>query len=186
METFDEFATVDAVCLLVKLAGGRLNHTAALKLLYFADREALALSGASTTRGSYVSMAKGPVISEVYDLIKGQRRSEYWSAHLAVDGYDLVLKQEPVYENLSDGDEDLLRKHWTTHQGAFSPSSFPSKLIEFSHGLPEWEAPPSGGALPIPEQRILEVQGLSADAIAACMDDAARNRYVAGLSACPN
>lgn len=54
----------------MKLAGRPVNYMALIKLLYKADREALRRWGLPITTDKYVSMAKGPVTSHIYDRIK--------------------------------------------------------------------------------------------------------------------
>lgn len=164
MDTYDEFepdSAADAVALLVSFAGGRLNYTAALKLLYFAEREALVLSGASVTRGTFWAMEHGPVVREVYDLIKGNRKSEYWSQYLSTVNHDLVLRREPSINHLARIDVRLLQKHWNEHRGTFNPLEYPKALVDFSHTLPEWTQPGRGKWTTIPYRRVFEVHGKS-------------------------
>ena len=80
METFNELATVNAVALLVSLARGSLNYTAALKLIYFADRTALARYGSSITGGTYCSM-------NGHDLFVGLRTDFTWCRLKCVDDF---------------------------------------------------------------------------------------------------
>ncbi len=74
--------------------GSRMEHIRLLKLLYIVDRELLAETGRTLTGDRPVAMARGPVLSQVYDLIKGQGSPEYvakWREAVQKDGYEVVL-----------------------------------------------------------------------------------------------
>ena len=136
MVVFDPRTATDAVALLVHLAGGRLNRVAVLKLLYFAEREALATYGTTITGGTFYALEHGPIVSEVYALIKGKLASKRWSTYLKSDQNDVVLISQPSNDYLSKVDEKLLRKHWELHRGKVG-SGYPKALVEYSHSLPD-------------------------------------------------
>jgi uncharacterized phage-associated protein len=48
-----------------------------IKLLYLADREALLRWGRPITTDRHVSMPKGPVVSQIYDLITRRARARH-------------------------------------------------------------------------------------------------------------
>ena len=156
IDPFEPGRATDAVAMLVSFAGGRLNYTAALKLLYLADREALAMTGTSITGGTFYSMGKGPVISEVLQLIHGDRKSNRWSQFLETDGHVLVLKPGWTNRRVARGFEAMIRKHWEQHH--VDPLAYPDELIEFMHGLPEWKEPKPGGRIPITHRQIWAAQ----------------------------
>ena len=166
MDTIDPFEpgiATDAVAMLVSLAGGRLNYTAALKLLYLAERDALARTGMSITGGTFYSLSKGPVTSEVLDLIKGKRKSNRWSRFLETVGRDLVLKDGWTNRRVARGFEAMIRGHWDTHR--IDPVAYPEDLIEFTHTLPEWKDPKEKKRLPITHRQIWEAMGVSREAV---------------------
>jgi len=47
-----------------------MSYLKLIKMLYFLDREALLRWGRPVTTDRYVSMANGPVVSRIYDLIR--------------------------------------------------------------------------------------------------------------------
>src|SRR5258708_4715070 len=74
----------------------RMNSMRLLKLLYIADRETLRETGRPITGGAVVAMERGPVLEEVYELIRGQHREmPLWSSFFSTNRYDLELLQEP-------------------------------------------------------------------------------------------
>ncbi|MCL2824464.1 MAG: Panacea domain-containing protein [Polyangiaceae bacterium] len=164
MPRFDANKATDAVALLVKLAGGQLNRVAVLRLLYFAERDAIATYGSVITRVTFFAMRHGPVASEVLDLIKGKITSNRWSEYLMTVGDNLVLKQEPSDDYLCEAHEELIRKHWDTHKHSFNPTTYPTALVQYSHSLPEW-VDPGEGRVQITKRQLLEINGWSSEDI---------------------
>ena len=73
--------TLQASAVLLGLDGGRMDRIRLLKLLYIVDRELLAEIGRPLTGDMAIAMKHGPVLSQVYDLIKGiAGRTSEWSA----------------------------------------------------------------------------------------------------------
>ena len=166
MDTIDPFEpgrAADAVAMLVSLAGGRLNYTAALKLLYLAERDSLAMGGMSITGGTFYSLPKGPVTSEVLELIKGRRKSNRWSRFLETVGHNLVLKDGWTNTRLCKKYVTLIQKHWDEHH--VDPLAYPDKLIEFTHTLPEWKEPKEGMRIPITHRQIWKAKGVAREVI---------------------
>jgi uncharacterized phage-associated protein len=65
---------------LLELHGDRMEYVRLLKLLYIADREMMAEAGAPITGDRAVAMDHGPVLSHVYDLVKGKAaRAGEWA-----------------------------------------------------------------------------------------------------------
>ena len=85
---------IQACNYLVKKNNNSLNYTKLIKLLYIADKESLKRSLQTITGDTYVSMDNGPVLSKLYDLIKGQYHKELyqnlWNSRFIKDGYNLV------------------------------------------------------------------------------------------------
>lgn len=69
MKNFDKL--FDATAYILYLNGKSMNYTKLIKELYFSDREALRTKGFSITGDIYYSMKKGPVLSNLLNLIKG-------------------------------------------------------------------------------------------------------------------
>jgi len=170
MPYFDPDIATDSVALIVKLAGGRLHKVAVLKLLYFAERQAISKS-IMMTRSTFYSMRRGPVSSEVLDLINGKTSSPRWSEYLTTVGDDVVLRQEPSDDHLCDAFEAWILEHWNAHAGTFDPLEFPTALVEYSHTLPEWQDPGANERVPITHEDILRAHNLTPEHIAEILED---------------
>jgi uncharacterized phage-associated protein len=70
---FDFEKTLQAAGILLSLDGLRMDRIRLLKLLYIVDRELLVQAGRPLTGDVAVAMNYGPVLSRVYDLIRGGR-----------------------------------------------------------------------------------------------------------------
>jgi len=162
---FDPAKAAEAAALLLRLHGGPMGRMRLLKLLYLAEREALKRSNRPICGGLYVSMPHGPVMSEVYDLIRGQAwgESAVWNARIvAADERDLMLRGEIDPDSLSDADIAVLKdtfrrfKHMTDGQ-----------IYRFVHDpakVPEYRDP-EGSSAPIPAAHVLEAVGKTAPEI---------------------
>src|SRR6266481_6666490 len=94
---------IQAIGVLLRYDGvRRMNYMRLLKLLYIADREALKETGRPITGGPVAAMERGPVLEEVYDLIRGQHREmPLWSQFFRKERYDLIELAEPDVGQLS-------------------------------------------------------------------------------------
>ncbi len=128
-----------------------------LKLLYISDREMLAEAAESITGDRAFAMKNGPVLSRVYDLIKGESsRSGEWFESIVTQGYAVKLKADPGLGKLSRGEIDKLtdvseryrsRDHW--------------EISDLTHDFPEWRLhfAEDSGAREIPWREVLKAQG---------------------------
>src|SRR5580704_6554415 len=94
----------------------RMNYMRLLKLLYIADRESLRETGRPITGGPIVAMERGPVLEEVYELIRGQHVGmPVWDEYLRKDRYDLELVADPDVRQLSRYEiaklQDVAQRH---------------------------------------------------------------------------
>jgi uncharacterized phage-associated protein len=143
----------------------RMNYMRLLKLLYIADRESLQETGRPITGGAIVAMERGPVLEEVYDLIRGQHREmPLWSEFLQKDRYDLQLLKDPDVGKLSRFEiaklQQLAKRYEDDDEWALS---------RLTHDFPEWQKNnPDKGYRPIPMKDLLEAlgQGDAAEEIA--------------------
>jgi len=86
---------LQAAGVLLERAGGRMEYLRLLKLLYIADREMIAQELSPITGDRVVAMKNGPVLSQVYDLIKGTAaKSGEWSCYVSTVNY--VVAMVPV------------------------------------------------------------------------------------------
>lgn len=154
---FNEAKATQAAARLLRNRGGRMSYMKLIKLLYLADREALARWGRPITTDSYVSMKHGPVLSGVLNLITDpddpSQVQTAWSKHIsAPENYDVVLKEDSSGDLLSEVEDELLDEI----SGRFGHINR-WKLVELVHTLPEWKDP-EGSALPIEYREILTAQ----------------------------
>ncbi|GHU84975.1 hypothetical protein FACS189473_3380 [Spirochaetia bacterium] len=144
--------------LLKKYDNRRLNYTKLIKELYLADREAIDESNSSITGDSYVSMKHGPVLSTLYDLIRGKVKSDiqaYWDTRFSTDGTDLIANfdQYPIGK-LSRAETAIL----DNIDGKFHQKRF-GEMIDYVHAeCPEWKNPGDTSS-PINFEDILRVLG---------------------------
>ena len=96
--------TLQASACLLRLDRKKMSYLRLLKLLYIADREWLAETGESITGDRAYAMKQGPVLSTVYDLIKGNgSRAGEWDDFIHTEGYAVELVADPGRGELSKG-----------------------------------------------------------------------------------
>ena len=154
-----------------------MNYMRLLKVLYIADRESIRLTGRPITGDRFVAMKRGPVLSEVLDLVKGEHlRSPDWTRFIVRDEYDVLLADEPGQATLSRfeietlervAEENRRRDEW--------------EMMDYTHTFPEWiKNDPGDSSKVIPFADLLEAVGRSADQ-AAIEEDAKADREFARL-----
>jgi uncharacterized phage-associated protein len=138
----------------------RMNYMRLLKLLYLADRESLSETGRPITGGPVTAMERGPVLEEVYLLIRGQHREmPLWDSFFQKDRYDLVLVCDPDVGKLSKYEISKLQEIAKRHEDMDEWD-----LVQFTHDLPEWKRnDPGSSSKPIPLANILEAVGRASD-----------------------
>jgi uncharacterized phage-associated protein len=155
--TFDEVKATQTAASLLRLAGGRLQYLALIKMLYMLDREALKRWGFPVTTDHYVSMKLGPVTSEIYDLVKVKgepAHPSFWSSHIRREDYDAVLTADPSDSELSPAEDDLIAEVFALCSGK---DGF--QLADQTHkNFPEW-TDPGNSSFPIDVGDILAVLG---------------------------
>ena len=91
-----------AAYLLRRESSREMNYMRLLKVLYLADRESVRLTGWPITGDRIAAMKRGPVLSHVFDLIKGEHlRSPEWTRFILRDQYNVRLVDEPGQSSLS-------------------------------------------------------------------------------------
>lgn len=103
MFRFDFDKTVQAVAQMLRNEPShRLNYMRLIKLIYMADRKSLAETGHPITGDRAAAMERGPVLSNLLDLVKGKhRRNPEWSRFFRRDRYELVMIDDPGNDRLS-------------------------------------------------------------------------------------
>lgn len=167
---------VEAAAVLLKLHGKPMKHLGLLKMLYIADRVALQRMEQPITGDHYVSMDYGPVLSGVYDLIKGQAVDDalpVWSKFISPRNSNFVsLRADPGNEDLCEEEEEIIQEVYESF-GHLDPFD----VAEWTHDLPEWQDP-HGSAIPISVEDILKNVGKSNEEIQEIQQDAIREAYL--------
>jgi uncharacterized phage-associated protein len=172
---FDLKKTLQAAAVLLRHERTRtMSFLRLLKLLYIADRESIRDTGRPITGDRVLAMKHGPVLTGVYDLIRGQHvRAPRWAHHIDTEGYLAVLRHDPGVGELSRGDiarlEELARRFddWDDW-----------RLVELTHQFPEWlENQPGDAAKPISHQDIVKAVGRGDDLDAIVQDEVDRAAF---------
>lgn len=167
---------VEAAALLLKLHGKPMKYLGLLKMLYIADRIALKRMEQPITGDHYVSMDYGPVLSGVYDLIKGQSVDNalpLWSKFISPRNENHVcLVEDPGNTDLCEEEEEIIREVYQTF-GHLDPF----QVAGWTHNLREWQYP-HGSAIPIAVEDILKNVGKSDEEIGEIQQEASREAYL--------
>jgi len=152
---FNLSKAIQAAGVLVKTtAHERMSRLRLLKLLYIADRESLALTGRPITGDCVVAMRHGPVLSRVYDCIKGADPAQAeWDRYFKSEQLDLVLREPTPVDDLCRQEIGILQR---VAQDRADKNDW--EVAEETHGFPEWKNP-GETSLPIPFERILAAVG---------------------------
>lgn len=151
---------------------GVLNYTKLIKILYLSDRKSMQETGYSITGDSYVSMKDGPVLSNLYNLIKNKFNDKtvqyYWNSKFQTDNYDVHLLVPFVSRGkLTSSETEIL----DSIDEQFHNDSY-SQMINFVHNpnnCPEWKRTQS--SIPLSETEILKNIGFSDDDIKVIEDE---------------
>ena len=169
MLRFREDRVTQAAARLLRLRGGRMAYLKLIKLLYFADRRALAELGRPISFDLFVSMPHGPVLSRTYDLVASEpdpTQPSYWHDHISAPDadYSVQLLREPPNDQLSPAEESILDAVFARY-GRLSRW----QVRDESHALPEYRDP-EGSSEPISIRDVLVHQGFSEEDAAAVVD----------------
>jgi uncharacterized phage-associated protein len=171
---------VEAAAMFLRLHGKPMQYMGLLKLLYMADRIALERMEQPITGDSYFSMKFGPVLSSIYDLIKGKQVNEalpVWNRFINRSGYEVSLKGNPGSDELCEEEEDIISE---VYKSCGNYDSF--VLADLTHDFPEWQKPiPENSAIPLSVESILKSVGKSDTEIEEIQKEAARERYLDGV-----
>lgn len=148
-----------AAALLRDRPGRRDNYMRVLKLLYLANRAALAEIGRPIFTDRFVAMERGPLPGGVYDLIKGSHYDvERWAPYFQTDHYDLVLTEEPGVGALNRFEVETLQSIAKAYEDHDEWA-----MVAETHKLPEWiKNDPGRSSKVIPLADLLEAVGAPA------------------------
>ncbi len=133
-----EKAAQAAAYFLRQYPGNALTRGKLIKLLYLSDRLSLERRGFPITGDAAYAMRDGPVLTEIYDLIKGTSAKtdsqEIWSHFIESERMNVLLKTDPGDGKLSKSDTDTLR----TVYDKFGHMTF-RELSALTHNLDEYK-----------------------------------------------
>jgi len=152
---------VEAAGVLLRLSPGKqMSYLRLIKLMYLADRQCLAETGAPITGDLVFAMKNGPVLSGVYDLIRDRHVNEAdWSQYVKKEGYSVRLVDEPGVGELSRLEVKTLQEVWENYKNLNDWD-----LVEdVAHQFPEWKKnePQEGSCREISVEDILDAVNMS-------------------------
>ena len=166
--------SLQAAGCLLELHGDRMEYVRLLKLMYIADREMMAETGVPITGDRAVAMDHGPVLSHIYDLIKGKAaRAGEWAHFIRTSHHGIVLRHPVGRGKLNKAEIEKLQEITERFQ---DDSEW--EICGKTHEFPEWKKNfVPNTSTPIPWQEILQAQGRS-DMIEAVEKQDSLERYL--------
>ena len=132
-----------AAYFLHRAGGGPMDHVKLMKLMYLADRRALATYRLPISNDTYCSMKRGPVLEKTLELFEGEAVSAdqaEWNSWISKkENHALRLNRE-----LKHGDLDRLARQEMAIMGMvydyFGAWDW-KDLVDYTHLLKEWDGP---------------------------------------------
>ena len=169
---FQEDKATEAAAHLLQRHGGRMTRLHLMKLMYFAERKAAELHNRPICGGRYVSMDRGPVLSEVYDLIKGARPGQVWQARIVSHGWNVELVKDSPPSALSEAELEVLDSICDEWAG----QNLDDVLRHAHENLAEWENP-HGSMLPINPTEFLRAVNKTDEEISEIEEEVQEENY---------
>ena len=179
---FHEESATELASWFLQWAGGTMNILKLVKLLYIADRRALAWLGWPITFDSFASMEHGPVPSRTYNLMNEELPPEaesIWGQFIDErQRHDISLIKPPERRHLSDAQFELAREVWEEFKDYDQ-----WQLRDYTHTFSEWQAPEENGpqSLPLPYEAVLQAVGKSPEEITAILTELDEERMLDGF-----
>lgn len=169
---------VEAAAMFLKLHGKPMKYLGLLKMLYIADRLSLERMDQPITGDCAYSMKFGPVLSSVYDLIKGKNVNDalpLWSEYISGrdKDFNVSLIQEPKNDYLCELAQETIEEVYKKF-GHLDPF----EVAEWTHGLPEWKKPPENSHIPIVVDDVLRYLNKTNENIEEIRQIEAREAYL--------
>lgn len=166
---FDIRKAIAAAGYVCQLNKGSMDMLKLIKAIYLAERKALIEWHRPITGDSFASLQHGPIVSRIYDLIRGNLAGPEMQEWKAVfhprKGDIVVLKAEPNTKPLSLREKDALRE---AHEQLKDLTI--GQVIDLVHRLPEWKDPGTT-SYPIDPKTILYHENLGEDAVERIEED---------------
>lgn len=159
---FDIKKAIAAAAYLIQREGGAEDMFYLVKELYCADRSALIKWGKSITGDSFASLEKGPIVSEIYDLLKDNGLEKYqiqWNDVISREEFKISLRKQADVSVLSEREMEVLEEARKTIK------SIRGSIPKWCHrNFPEW-TDPGKSSVPIDPSTILRLAGKSEEEI---------------------
>ncbi len=165
---YREEKAAQVAALFLKLRGGRMSKIKLIKLLYIAEREALIKWRRPIVFDRYVSMDRGPVVSNTLNIMNGERDTcGPWDEAISQpdENYKVGIKNDPGRGDLSDAEEELIKDVYLRYGNKYRWD-----LCKLTHNFPEW-TDPKGSSIPIRYEDILGGAGKTDIEIAAIIEE---------------
>jgi len=161
--------STQAVARLIEKSGGPIDYLRVAKLIYLADRESIVTRGVPIVGGHYLSMQRGPTISEIMNFVSRSKVAPCWKETISPrHGHELRLLVVPEYVSLSESELKILDETVKAHLGRTT-----DELVEWCHeNCPEYEEVPPGRRKPILVEEILTAANKSAKQIRKIVQEA--------------
>lgn len=185
---FDSIKAVESAALLLKFNGRSMNYMGLLKMLYIADRKALEKINFPIIGDQYYSLDYGPILSSVYDLIKGfdvkregvKGASHIWQKYISTrpkeykneNYYKVRLLKDPGVQELCQDEEEILEEVYSKFAGID-----PFEVAKWTHELPEWKNP-FGSRIPIEVENVLKYLKKTNEEITQISQEIDEERYI--------
>jgi hypothetical protein len=171
--------SISATAYLLERRGGSDGMFLLLKRLYYADRTALIKWGNSITGDKLASMENGPVVSGIYDLLKGngtKANLTRWEDFIERKSSNIVtLRRKPNFGLLSEREREALNHADRTI------AQIKGKAADWLHeNCPEWKNP-GKSSTPIDPSIILRKAKKSEKEIQQLEEDNAEIRLLKSL-----
>lgn len=175
--TFNQIKVAQAAAWFLHQSGGSMTILKLMKLLYLADRQALADLGFPISGDRMVSMPHGPVLSQTLEVANGQADSieDGWDSWMRDrDRREITLRPEKrvtheALDRISDAEFAVLEKVQSEFGGRSAIA-----LRDYTHRhCAEWQDP-AGSSQPIAYETVLKALGKGdreATAIAAQIEE---------------
>lgn len=160
---FNEEKTTQSAAYLLRLSNGSMSKMRLIKLLYYADREAVRRWGRPITHDRPYCMPHGPVLSKTLRLLRNEEPATHWYTYIqARNERDIDLKCSPGEQKLSHGELIVLKSVWDANRRKTT-----SQIRKESHDLPEYVEPiPPSKRADLSWERVYEVLGYSHEQVA--------------------
>lgn len=162
---FSEIRVTQMAAYLLKKRGGRMAYIKLLKLLYLVERQAMAKWGESISGDLFVSMPHGPVLSQTYDLIKGDAQSPCpWNKLIKGEtNYEVSLVHNIEIEDLDELCAAEIKILDQIFENFGRMSRF--EIVKYTHDYcAEWDDP-QGSSFPIRPESIFRAMGKNDDQV---------------------